>query len=115
MSLLSSYAVVTSDKHGTILSANANAVKMFGWSAAELVGKKVNILMPAPYSDQHDSYMQRYHASKEPHVLGKSRSKCHSSYSLLKTCERENVFFFSSKISSQEFNDKKIGLMINNV
>lgn len=73
MSALAGYAVITSDKHGTILSANQNAVKMFGYSAAELIGNKVNMLMPSPYAEQHDTYLQKYQATKEPVVLGKSR------------------------------------------
>jgi len=67
------YAVVTSDKHGTILTVNAGALKMFGYAQNELVGKKVNILMPKPYSEQHDDYMTRYLQTKQPHVIGRSR------------------------------------------
>uniref|UniRef100_A0A7S4HJC5 non-specific serine/threonine protein kinase n=1 Tax=Vannella robusta TaxID=1487602 RepID=A0A7S4HJC5_9EUKA len=74
MSLLGSYAVVTSDKHGTILSANQSAVKLFGYAQEELVGTKVNILMAPPYSDQHDAFLARYKNTKEPHVIGKTRA-----------------------------------------
>ena len=73
MSTLTSYAVVTSDKHGTILSVNRKAMQMFGYSQEELVGKKVNILMPAPYSEQHDTYISRYHHTREAHIIGGSR------------------------------------------
>lgn len=70
---LSSYAVITSDKHGTILSANQNASKMFGFSTSEFIGNKINVLMPSPYAEQHDTYMKHYQTTKEPHVIGKSR------------------------------------------
>jgi len=73
MSALASYAVVTSDKHGTIVSVNQNACQMFGYAREEMVGKKVNILMPSPYREQHDTYMSRYHSTRVPHVIGRSR------------------------------------------
>lgn len=76
MSTLGSYAVVTSDKHGTILSANNNALQLFGYSAGELIGKKVNILMPSPYSGQHDTYLSRYHSSNKARIIGSSRGIC---------------------------------------
>ena len=75
MSTLNSYAVITSDKHGTILSVNRIAMQLFGYSQEELVGKKVNILMPPPYSEQHDTYLARYHTTREAHIIGSSRGK----------------------------------------
>jgi len=70
---LSSYAVVTIDKHGSILSVNQSAVKLFGYAQNELLGKKINVLMPSPYAEQHDSFIKRYLETKEPHILRKSR------------------------------------------
>ena len=75
MSLLASQAVITIDKHGTILSANTNLAKLFGYAQNELVGFKVNKLMASPFAEQHDSYLTRYHQTKDPHILGKSRGK----------------------------------------
>ena len=66
-------AVITIDKHGSILSANQSAVKLFGYSQVEMLGKKINMLMPSPYAEQHDSYLERYLDTKEPHILRKSR------------------------------------------
>ena len=73
--IASSYAIISSDKHGTILSANQNASKLFGRAIVDLVGQKLNILMPSPYAEQHDTYMERYHKTNEPRVLGRSRGK----------------------------------------
>lgn len=75
MSLLASQAVITIDKHGTILSANTNLAKLFGYAQSELIGFKVNKLMASPFAEQHDSYLNRYHETREPHIIGKSRSK----------------------------------------
>lgn len=84
--LLSSYAIITSDKHGTILSANQNASKLFGKAIVDLIGQNVTILMPSPFKDQHETYMDRYHRTNEPRVLGRSREVVgvHSSGAYLK-------------------------------
>eukprot|EP01095_Lingulamoeba_sp_RSL-Kostka_P011373 TRINITY_DN42_c2_g2_i1.p1 TRINITY_DN42_c2_g2~~TRINITY_DN42_c2_g2_i1.p1 ORF type:complete len:716 (+),score=251.19 TRINITY_DN42_c2_g2_i1:62-2209(+) len=71
--LLAKYAVVTCDTHGTILSANQNITKVFGYSVGELIGENVSILMPSPYKEQHDSYISRYQKTQKARVLGKSR------------------------------------------
>ena len=70
-----SYAVVTSDKHGTILSANQGAVKLFGFTQQEMVGGKINMLMAPPYREQHDTFMKNYQQRGESTIMGKSRSK----------------------------------------
>jgi len=72
-SVIASYAVVTSDVHGTILSVNQNVTRLFGYPAEELLGENVSILMPSPYREQHDRYIERYITSKKPRVLGRSR------------------------------------------
>ena len=71
--LISSYAIITSDKHGTILSANQNASKLFGRAIIDMIGENVHILMPNPYREQHETYMDRYHRTNDARVIGKSR------------------------------------------
>eukprot|EP01103_Thecamoeba_quadrilineata_P010999 TRINITY_DN2526_c0_g1_i1.p1 TRINITY_DN2526_c0_g1~~TRINITY_DN2526_c0_g1_i1.p1 ORF type:complete len:657 (+),score=117.88 TRINITY_DN2526_c0_g1_i1:170-2140(+) len=38
-----------------------------------MVGKKVNMLMPSPYSEQHDSYLERYQRTNENRLFGTTR------------------------------------------
>lgn len=66
-------AIVTINDHGIIQSFNPAAVKMFGYSAAEAVGKNVNILMPNPWHDQHDAYMLRYARTGRARIIGIGR------------------------------------------
>jgi PAS domain S-box-containing protein len=39
----------------------------------DVPGQKVNILMPAPYTDEHDSYLQRYRETREARIIGIGR------------------------------------------
>eukprot|EP00013_Stygamoeba_regulata_P015533 CAMPEP_0177672502 /NCGR_PEP_ID=MMETSP0447-20121125/25380_1 /TAXON_ID=0 /ORGANISM="Stygamoeba regulata, Strain BSH-02190019" /LENGTH=668 /DNA_ID=CAMNT_0019180183 /DNA_START=20 /DNA_END=2026 /DNA_ORIENTATION=+ len=68
-----SFAVATTDAHGIILSVNNRCCELFHYSRDELIGKNVSILMPSPYKEQHDSYLERYMRTKKPRILGASR------------------------------------------
>ena len=66
--------VVSIDRGGHIALFNFAAEKMFGYSAAEVTGKKVNILMAEPYAGEHDGYIARYEQTGEARVIGKIRA-----------------------------------------
>jgi len=38
-------------------SFNAAAERVFGWTAAEVIGQNVSMLMPAPYAESHDGFI----------------------------------------------------------
>ena len=62
--------IITISGHGLIKSFNAAAERLFGYPAAEVLGKNVSILMPSPYREEHDSYMDRYWSTREQHIIG---------------------------------------------
>jgi two-component system sensor kinase FixL len=66
-------AMVVIDETGHIQSFSLAAERLFGWSADEVRGQNVNILMPTPYSEQHDSYLQRYRTTGEKRIIGIGR------------------------------------------
>jgi PAS domain S-box-containing protein len=66
-------AIITIDQHGMIQSANAATESMFGYTAAELVGQRVNMLMSAPHRESHDAYIAKYLETGEKHVIGIKR------------------------------------------
>lgn len=66
-------AIITIDTTGKILSANPATEKMFGYSKAQLIGNKVNILMPEPGRSQHDEYLHRYLMTGEAKIIGIGR------------------------------------------
>jgi PAS domain S-box-containing protein len=46
---------------------------MFGYTAAEMIGQNVSLLMPSPYREEHAGYLARYAQTGESHIIGISR------------------------------------------
>jgi two-component system sensor kinase FixL len=67
-------AVISIDRQGRIVHFNSAAENMFGYRQAEVRGQKVNLLMPKPYADEHDSYIARYEETRVPHAIGLIRT-----------------------------------------
>jgi two-component system, LuxR family, sensor kinase FixL len=66
-------AVVVIDGSGRIESFNRAAERLFGFSAAEAVGRNVSTLMPEPDRSAHDAYVQRYLTTGEARIIGIGR------------------------------------------
>jgi two-component system sensor kinase FixL len=66
-------AMIVIDERGVMQSFSAAAERLFGYSAADVLGKNVKMLMPAPYRESHDSYLDRYRATGERRIIGIGR------------------------------------------
>lgn len=66
-------AMIVIDTRGIIQSFSTTAEKLFGYSAPEVLGRNVSMLMPEPYSGQHDSFLARYMATGEKRIIGIGR------------------------------------------
>lgn len=66
-------AIVTIDEEGIIGSFSPGAETIFGFSADEVIGKNVNILMPEPDRSKHDSYLEHYLKTGEKKIIGVGR------------------------------------------
>ena len=66
-------AMIVIDDHGLMRSFSLTAERLFGWSAVEVIGKNVSILMPSPYRQEHDSYLHRYLDTGERRIIGIGR------------------------------------------
>ncbi|HKE93188.1 MAG TPA: PAS domain S-box protein, partial [Povalibacter sp.] len=66
-------AVVLFDHEGRIELLNHAGERMFGYNEEDVIGLKVNILLPEPYRSQHDNYLRQYIEAGEPRIVGIGR------------------------------------------
>jgi PAS domain S-box-containing protein len=66
-------AVISIDHKGIMETVNPAALELFGYTAEELQGQNVSLLMPEPYRSEHDSYLRRYQETNEPRLIGMGR------------------------------------------
>ncbi|MEQ8835695.1 MAG: PAS domain S-box protein, partial [Lacipirellulaceae bacterium] len=66
-------AIITIDEDGICESLNPAAESMFGYSAGEVLGKNISMLMPSPYREEHDQYLQNYLSTGEKKIIGIGR------------------------------------------
>ncbi len=66
-------AIISIDQNGMINLFNRAAERVFQYSADDVKGKNVSILMPSPYNENHDAYIKRYLDTQQPRVIGVGR------------------------------------------
>ena len=66
-------AMITIDEQGIIESFSAAAERLFGYSADEVCGRNVSMLMPEPHRTGHDGYLAHYRATGVRRVMGAGR------------------------------------------
>jgi two-component system, LuxR family, sensor kinase FixL len=66
-------AMVVINERGIMQSFSTAAERLFGYGAAEMLGKNVKLLMPSPYREGHDGYLERYLRTGERHIIGIGR------------------------------------------
>ena len=65
--------VILIDARGVVLIFNPACENLFGYSAAEVIGENVKMLMPEPYRHEHDRYIANYRDTREPKIIGIGR------------------------------------------
>ena len=66
-------AMIVIDERGTVQFFSSAAERLFGYTADEVSGQNVRMLMPPPYREQHDSYLDRYRRTGERRIIGIGR------------------------------------------
>ena len=65
-------AIITSDDGGLIVSFNPASEQMFGYSAAEVIGQPLTILVPECFQDAHREGLARVAGGGEARVIGQT-------------------------------------------
>lgn len=65
-------AIVLADHTGRIMSWNKAAESMFEYTAEEMFGKPLTLIMPTRYREAHTKGMKRLQTTGESHVIGKT-------------------------------------------
>jgi formate hydrogenlyase transcriptional activator len=63
-------AIFVTEPDGIIRAANPRATELFGYSEAELVGMKVEALVPERFRRDHPSHRENYHAHPRARQMG---------------------------------------------
>lgn len=65
--------VVIAGRDGSIRLINRACCRMFGYEDGELIGRSINCLMPSPYEQQHDRFIENYIAGGDKRIIGRGR------------------------------------------
>lgn len=65
--------IITMNSRGVIENVNQAACALFGYTAGELQGAKVNIIMDTHDRKHHDEYLQRYERTRDARIIGIGR------------------------------------------
>lgn len=90
------FAIICIDKFGIIQEFNYGAELMFGYQEQEILNQNVSILMPFPYSKDHDSYIAAYLEKRDSKIIGSSRET---------TAKKKSGELFDIELRIDRFND----------
>lgn len=65
--------ILVIDEAGTVRLYNNACERLFGYEPAEVLGRNISMLMPAPYRQEHDGYLQNYRTTGERKIIGIGR------------------------------------------
>ena len=66
-------SMIVIDEAGLITSFSTASERLFGYTASEVSGRNVRMLMPSPNREAHDSYISHYLQTGERRIIGYGR------------------------------------------
>lgn len=112
-------AMIIIDEKGRIESLSTTAERLFGYSHDEVAGRNVSILMPSPYREQHDAYIERYLSTGERRIIGIGRIvvgqrkdgstfPMHLTVGELRTGDRHHFTGFIRDLTDQQITESRL-------
>lgn len=65
--------IILINDRGIVEAFSQSAERIFGYSADEVIGRNVSMLMPDPYKSAHDQFMANYHETGQRKIIGIGR------------------------------------------
>jgi PAS domain S-box-containing protein len=65
--------IISIDEEGIIQSFNLAAEQLFGFAAAEVLGRNIHLLMPEDMRADHDASLRRYREGAPARIIGRGR------------------------------------------
>lgn len=65
-------AIISANNKGEIISWNKAATRILGFTEEEVVGERLEIIIPERFHEAHRNGMKRFNKSGEAHVIGKT-------------------------------------------
>ncbi|MDJ0654208.1 MAG: PAS domain S-box protein [Xanthomonadales bacterium] len=99
-------AIIVMDSKGMIQLFNPGAERTFKWTAEEVAGKHVSMLMPKPYRSEHDDYVRQYEKTGTARIIGVGRE--------VRALDRDGEEFpIDLSVGEAQFNDHRlyVGIM----
>jgi PAS domain S-box-containing protein len=66
--------IITIDASGKVETFNPASERIFDYTASEVIGQNVKMLMPEPYHGEHDGYLGHYLTTGKAGIIGSGRS-----------------------------------------
>ena len=112
-------AMIIIDEKGRIETLSTTAEWLFGYSHDEVAGRNVSILMPSPYREQHDAYIERYLSTGERRIIGIGRIvvgqrkdgstfPMHLTVGELRTGDRHHFTGFIRDLTDQQITESRL-------
>src|SRR6187401_1531673 len=69
--LYATEGILVVDEAGKIIRINPSAERLFGYGNGELIGKKIEVLVPGRFASKHTGYRNKYNESPHARAMGK--------------------------------------------
>ena len=63
-------SIIVADTEGIIKLANPASEKLFGYNESEMVGKRIEMLMPQNFAQKHKNHRDGYNKNPNPRSMG---------------------------------------------